>query len=88
MLDILFCKDNIYQNISTGDIKFYLIASALLIVLFVMFFIFSKTKGFKIRKRKEISEQKDIYIDPEIIKVQKEDIDKELYNKKSSDKNQ
>ncbi len=83
MIEFLLGKSSDYQNISIGDIKFYIIASILLVVLFVIFFIFSKTKGFKIRKRKEINEQKDIYVNPQIIKVQKADIDKELYNDKS-----
>lgn len=83
MIEFLLGKSSDYQNISIGDIKFYIIASILLVVLFVIFFIFSKTKGFKVRKRKEINEQKDIYVNPQIIKVQKADIDKELYNDKS-----
>lgn len=83
MIEFLLGKSSDYQNISIGDIKFYIIASILLVVLFVMFFIFSKTKGFKVRKRKEINEQKDIYVNPQIIKVQKADIDKELYDDKN-----
>lgn len=84
MIEFLLGKSSDYQNISIGDIKFYIIASILLVVLFVMFFIFSKTKGFKVRKRKEINEQKDIYVNPQIIKVQKADIDKELYDDKNA----
>lgn len=86
MIDFLLSKSSDYQNISTGDIKFYIIASILVVVVCVMFFIFSKTKGFKVRKRKEINEQKDIYENPQIIKVQKADIDKELYQDKMSAK--
>ena len=56
MIEFLLGKSSDYQNISIGDIKFYIIASILLVVLFVIFFIFSKTKGFKVRKRKEINE--------------------------------
>ncbi len=69
-----------YPNVNVGDVKFYLIASVLVIVLFVMFFLFSKTKKFKMRKREEIKSQKDVYVNPRIIRVAKKDIDKELYD--------
>ncbi len=80
----LLCKNSAYQNVSVGDIKFYIIASILVVVFFVIFFFFTKTKGFKIRKREKINSEKDIYVNPHIIKVQKADIDKELYDTKEN----
>ena len=74
-----------YPNVNVGDVKFYLIASILVIVLFVMFFLFSKTKKFKMRKREEIKRQKDVYVNPRIIRVKKTDIDKELYDTATKD---
>lgn len=68
-----------YPNVNVGD------ASILVIVLFVMFFLFSKTKKFKMRKREEIKSQKDVYVNPRIIRVKKTDIDKELYDTASKD---
>lgn len=83
MYDVIMAKTS-YPNVSVGDIKFYIIASVLVVVLFVMFFLFSKTKRFKMRKREEINSQKDIYVNPKIIKVEKTDIDKELYSDKAA----
>lgn len=74
-----------YPNVNVGDVKFYLIASILVIVLFVMSFLFSKTKKFKMRKREEIKSQKDVYVNPRIIRVKKTDIDKELYDAATKD---
>lgn len=79
----LLSKTSDYQNVNVGDIKFYIIASVLVVAVFAMFFIFSKTKGFKIRKREEINSQKDVYANPHIIRVEKTDIDKELYEDKT-----
>lgn len=79
MTEILLGKTS-YPNVNVGDIKFYIIASILVVLLFVMFFLFSKTKRFKMRKREEINSQKDVYINPRIIRVEKTDIDKELYD--------
>lgn len=83
MTEFLLGKTS-YPNVDVGDIKFYIIASILVVVLFVMFFLFSKTKRFKMRKREEIKSQKDVYINPRIIRVEKTDIDKELYETAAS----
>lgn len=82
----LLAKSSTYQNINMGDIKFYLIVAGLLIILCIILYFFSKTKGFKARKRKNLIAQQDEYITPNIIKVDKVDIDNELYSEQSISK--
>jgi len=77
-MNLLFAADTSYQKINVGDLKFYFIVAALLVVVCIALFIFSKTQGFKMRKRKKIIEDMDEYESPHIIKVKRSDIDEEI----------
>jgi hypothetical protein len=67
-----------YQKVNIGDLKFYLIAGILVIALIVILSVFSKSKRFKARKRKKSMENKEVYVTPNIIKVGRSDIIKEM----------
>ena len=75
---ILICANEGYQKVDIGDIKFYLIASILAVALIVLLLVFSKSKRFKAHKRKKSLESKEVYVTPNIIKVGKSDIQKEI----------
>lgn len=78
MKNLLFIAAKGYQKVNIGDIKFYLIAGILVIALVVILFVFSKSKRFKAHKRKKSLENKEVYVTPNIIKVGKSDIMKEM----------
>ena len=67
-----------YQKVNIGDLKFYLIAGILVVALIVILSVFSKSKKFKAHKRKKSLENKEVYVTPNIIKVGKSDINKEI----------
>ncbi|MDE5549352.1 MAG: hypothetical protein K2J13_03770, partial [Clostridia bacterium] len=54
------------------------IASILAVSLIALLFVFSKSKRFKAHKRKNSLESKEVYVTPNIIKVGKSDIQKEI----------
>lgn len=78
MKNWLICANEGYQQVNIGDIKFYIIAGILAVALIVILSVFSKSKKFKAHKRKKSLESKEVYITPNIIKVGKSDINKEI----------
>lgn len=74
----LMCVTDGTQQVNIGDIKFYLIAGILVVALIVILSLFSKSKRFKAHKRKKSLESKEVYVTPNIIKVGKSDINKEI----------
>ncbi|MDE6757815.1 MAG: hypothetical protein K2J89_00890 [Clostridia bacterium] len=78
MTNLLLIAAKNYQKVNIGDLKFYLIASILVVALIVILSVFSKSKRFKAHKRKKSLENKEVYVTPNIIKVGKSDINKEI----------
>ena len=78
MTNLLFIAAKNYQKVNIGDLKFYLIAGILVVALIVILSVFSKSKRFKAHKRKKSLENKEVYVTPNIIKVGKSDINKEM----------
>ncbi|MDE7216169.1 MAG: hypothetical protein K2O08_05115 [Clostridia bacterium] len=78
MKNLLLIAAKGYQKVNIGDLKFYLIAGILVVALIVILSVFSKSKRFKAHKRKKSLENKEVYVTPNIIKVGKSDIIKEM----------